>query len=99
MAINNGRDTGHGKEIKMNFEEVAHVLDQMGESIALLKLPMVYNGINGQNQLEFLEEWTERESQIRSFLIQYIAIVEQSIADTKANAQLLKDQDEAIGRK
>jgi|GEM_PF-1419142 len=89
---------GHGKEIKMNFEEVAHVLDQMRESVALLKLPMVYDGINGKNEFEFLEEWTERESHIRSFLIQYIAIVEQSIVDTKASAQLLKDQDEAIGR-
>jgi len=88
----------HGQEIKMNFEEVAHILDQMRESVALLKLPMVYDGINGRNQFEFLEEWTERESQIRSFLIQYIAIVEQSIVDTKASAQLLKDQDEAIGR-
>src|SRR5690625_7525803 len=88
----------HGQEIKMNFEEVAHILDQMRESVALLKLPMVYDGINGRNQFEFLEEWTERESKIRSFLIQYIALVRQSIVNIKVSAPLLNNQVVSIGR-
>lgn len=91
--------TGGGSlEIKMDFNAVVSELENARSALKPLKLSTVYTGINGLNKMQFIDEWIERENAIRSLLIEYMAIVEQNINDTKENVKMLKEQDESITR-
>jgi len=89
---------GGSSEIKLDYEHVISTLENAEQALPSLFLSNVYEGINGANKLEFIEQWLEREEGIRELLNQYIEIVEKNIEDTKANVKTIKEQDEAITR-
>ncbi|MBU5465787.1 YwqI/YxiC family protein [Virgibacillus sp. MSJ-26] len=89
---------GGSSEIKLDYEHVISTLENAEQALPPLFLSNVYEGINGANKLEFIEQWLEREEGIRELLNQYIEIVEKNIEDTKANVKTIKEQDEAITR-
>jgi hypothetical protein len=46
--------------------------------------------------LEFTSKWIDRETNLEKVFEQYIKIVQKNVEDTRANIDLLKEQDEAI---
>ncbi|MCO0596221.1 YwqI/YxiC family protein [Peribacillus butanolivorans] len=46
--------------------------------------------------MEFTSKWIERETNLEKVFEQYIKIVQKNVEDTRANIDLLKEQDEAI---
>ncbi|MDY0404688.1 DUF5344 family protein [Virgibacillus sp. 179-BFC.A HS] len=92
--------TGGGSyEIEIDYPVVEKELDNAKQFLRSVKLPNVYEGINGQNKLQFVSDWLKRENEIYTLLEQYIEIVEQNIEDTKISAELLKKQDEELAKR
>lgn len=92
--------TGGGSyEIEIDYPVVEKELDNAKQFLRSVKLPNVYEGINGQNELQFVSDWLKRENEIYTLLEQYIEIVEQNIEDTKISAELLKKQDEELAKR
>lgn len=91
--------TGGGStEIKLDYNHVINTLEKAEQTLPPLFMTNVFEGINGQNKMAFIEEWLKREASIRELLKQYVEIVEKNIADTKDNVKTIKDQDEAMTR-
>lgn|SRR5699024_1741815 len=91
--------TGGGStEIKLDYEHVISTLESANQALSPLFMTQVFEGINGQNKMEFIEAWLLREEIIRELLNQYVQIVEKNITDTKDNVKTIKEQDEAITR-
>lgn len=89
---------GGSSEIKLNYEHVISTLENAEQALPPLFISNVFEGINGQNKLQFIEAWLEREEVIRNMLKEYVSIVEKNIVDTKDNVKTIKEQDEAITR-
>lgn len=89
---------GGATEIKLDYDHVINTIEQAEDKLPPLFLTNVFKGITGQNELQFIESWLEREEGIRELLKLYVEIVEKNIEDTKANVKTIKDQDEAITR-
>ncbi|WKB36495.1 DUF5344 family protein [Terrilactibacillus sp. S3-3] len=82
--------------IQLNDETVADRLDEAKRTLAPLAMEKMATHVLGRNQLIFTEQLMTREKTFQSLLEKYIEGVQKNIADTEANVQLLKRQDEAI---
>ncbi|WKB36323.1 DUF5344 family protein [Terrilactibacillus sp. S3-3] len=83
--------------IQLNDETVADRLDEAKRALASLAMEKIATHALGRNQIIFTEQLMTREKTFQSLLEKYIHQgVQKNIADTEANVQLLKRQDEAI---
>jgi len=82
--------------IQLNDETVADRLDEAKRALASLAMEKIATHALGRNQIIFTEQLMTREKTFQSLLEKYIEGVQKNIADTEANVQLLKRQDEAI---
>ncbi|WLR42876.1 YwqI/YxiC family protein [Bacillus carboniphilus] len=81
--------------IKLDYGTVIKQLEEIEGMVQRLEGSLSCYSV-GVNQLPFIEQWDEREDSINQLVRQYKEEVLKSIDDTKANVQLIKDQDEAI---
>ena len=81
-------------QIKLNHAEMMKQLDEIKRALDALVLDRPEDA--GQNKLDFIEKWQEREEMIHQFVSQYVTIVQKNVEDTRANVDSLKEQDEAI---
>lgn len=81
-------------QIKLNHAEMMKQLDEIKRALDAL----VLEGPDdvSQNKFDFTQKWQEREEMIHQFVSQYVTIVQKNVEDTRANADSLKEQDEAI---
>jgi len=84
------------KEIKLKHAEVVKQLNTVKSKLEAVKLPGPASV--GQNHLNYTTKWKEREEKIHQMVEQYVKIVEKNLEDTRANVDLLKEQDEAMVR-
>lgn len=87
-----------GQEIKMEYSSVMRELGNAMQKLVVLTLPYINEGSLGKNQLEYTDQWLEREAHLKIFLESYMGVVQKNIEDTEANVTMLRDQDEAIQR-
>ncbi|MDM5453780.1 YwqI/YxiC family protein [Peribacillus simplex] len=82
--------------IKLNHPAVTKQVDQVKKALGTVKLGNLPAGELGNNKLEFTSKWIDRETNLEKVFEQYIKIVQKNVEDTRANIDLLKEQDEAI---
>lgn len=82
--------------IKLRYEDVMQTLKDVEQTIKHLSLPD--NLDMGENVLDTTKEWKTSEADLGELLKTYITALEKSVDDTKANVDLLKEQDEAMVR-
>ncbi|SFC78572.1 hypothetical protein SAMN05443252_106160 [Bacillus sp. OV322] len=87
------------QEIKLKHDAVISQLSKTKTALKALTLNTPAKNAAGSNTLDFTSHWLEREEEIAELVKGYIAIVQKSIDDTKAGADLMKHQDEAMIRK
>ncbi|MFX3617462.1 MAG: DUF5344 family protein [Sporolactobacillus sp.] len=81
-------------EIELQHANVSGRLEQATQAVERVTLPGVPH--SGNNQLAFSDSWSENEGILQQLLSAYQAAVRKNIADTQANVDLLKRQDEVI---
>ncbi|GGL43278.1 DUF5344 family protein [Sporolactobacillus putidus] len=81
-------------QIELHHSVVSGRLDEAGQALGQLSLSAL-SGL-GKNQLVFTGEWQNEEQRIHRLLSAYREGVRKTIADTRANVDLLKRQDEVI---
>ncbi|KIL51169.1 YwqI/YxiC family protein [Jeotgalibacillus campisalis] len=84
--------------IKLHHHTVIQALLDVERALADVTLTAPPVSSLGDNQLAFTHKWEEREQGIQELLEAYQQIVQKTIEDTKANVDLLKQQDESIVR-
>ncbi|MET1178806.1 YwqI/YxiC family protein [Peribacillus simplex] len=82
--------------IKLNHPAVTKQVDQVKTALGTVTLGNLPAGELGSNKLEFTSKWIDREINLEKVFEQYIKIVQKNVEDTRANIDLLKEQDEAI---
>ncbi|MDM5214544.1 YwqI/YxiC family protein [Peribacillus sp. RS7] len=82
--------------IKLNHPAVMKQVDQVKTALGTVTLGNLPAGELGSNKLEFTSKWIDRETNLEKVFEQYIKIVQKNVEDTRANIDLLKEQDEAI---
>ncbi|CAH0345749.1 YwqI/YxiC family protein [Bacillus sp. CECT 9360] len=85
--------------IKLRYDTVMKSLDQVQHALDSVNIPGPSSGALGQNKLEFTDKWLDREANIQKMVKQYMDVVYKNLEDTRANVELLKDQDEAMVKK
>lgn len=85
--------------IKLDYETVIQTLEEIDRVIGKLSLPSLSPDTLGQNQLNFTTQWLLREETIHTLVTQYKEVVLKNVDDTKANVDLLKEQDETMVKK
>ncbi|MBM7647491.1 hypothetical protein JOC78_000412 [Bacillus ectoiniformans] len=83
-------------EIKLKHAAVIDQLNKVRSKLEAVVIPAPPSV--GANQMDYTSAWTEREEAIHQMVNQYKEIVSKNLEDTKANVDLLKDQDEAMVR-
>ncbi|ASN07408.1 hypothetical protein CFK40_14165 [Virgibacillus necropolis] len=91
--------SGGTAEIRLDYAAVMSELDKVKQALEALQLAQTSEGLYGQNNLNYTDQWLDRENRLHATFQQYIQIVQKNIEDTKANVTMLKNQDEAINRK
>jgi hypothetical protein len=86
------------QEIKLDYSKVMQQLDEVNNALDDLSLPALSKDQLGQNQLEFTNVWIQREENLHTMVKNYIEAVKKNIKDTRASVDILKKQDEAIGK-
>lgn len=84
--------------IKLQFEDVIQQLSEAQRALDALTLPNPSVAALGKNELQFTTEWLEREANLHNMILEYMNVVTKNIEDTKANVEILKNQDQAIFR-
>ncbi|MBO0999533.1 YwqI/YxiC family protein [Bacillus sp. SD075] len=82
--------------IKLNHPAVTKQVDQVKTALGTVTLGNLPAGELCNNKLEFTSKWIDRETNLEKVFEQYIKIVQKNVEDTRANIDLLKEQDEAI---
>ncbi|KAB7705325.1 hypothetical protein F9802_14585 [Bacillus aerolatus] len=85
--------------IKLDHSAVVEQLEKVKTALNNIVLPEPSVESLGQNELDYTTKWKEREANIHKNILQYIEVVTKNIEDTRANVDLLKEQDEAIVNK
>jgi hypothetical protein len=85
--------------IKLKHEIVMKTLDETKAALDFVILAEPSAGALGQNVLGYTKGWLEREKTIHLMVSQYVEIVRKNLEDTRANVDLLKEQDEAMVKK
>lgn len=81
-------------EIQLQYAHVSGRLAQATQAVERVTLPDI--PVSGNNQLAFTASWSENEGILQQLLSAYQSAVRKSIADTQANVDLLRHQDEVI---
>ncbi|MBD7965242.1 DUF5344 family protein [Fictibacillus norfolkensis] len=84
--------------IKLQFHDVTQQLGETQKALDALTLPSPSAEALGKNELQFTKEFLEREENLHKMILEYMNVVTKNIEDTKANIEILKNQDEAIFR-
>ncbi|MGP1909664.1 YwqI/YxiC family protein [Metabacillus sp. JX24] len=84
-------------QIKLNHAEMIGKLNEVRRALEALTLDVP--GEAGENKLDFTQKWLDREAALHQFVAQYTAVVQKNLEDTRANLDMLKEQDEAIVRR
>ncbi|WP_243292660.1 YwqI/YxiC family protein [Bacillus sp. FJAT-47783] len=82
--------------IKLDYETVMSHLNDIERAIEKLTFPSLPEESVGNNKLNFTKKWIEREHEIHQLVSQYKEAVVKNVEDTKANVNLLKEQDQAM---
>jgi hypothetical protein len=85
--------------IKLNYVTVMKSLNDARYALETVNIQAPSSGSLGQNKLDFTERWLDREANIQKMVQQYVNVVQKNLEDTRANVELLKEQDEAMVRK
>lgn len=85
--------------IKLNYDFVMKALDQVQNTLDSVNIQGPSSSVLGQNKLDFTDKWLEREANIQKMVQQYVEVVCKNLDDTRANVELLQDQDEAMVNK
>jgi hypothetical protein len=84
--------------IQLKHSDVMAQVDQVKAALDALKLDAFNASDFGRNENGFSTSFTEGEAFVEMLLSQYIQVLEKNILDTRANVDLLKQQDEAMTR-
>ncbi|WP_353947838.1 DUF5344 family protein [Sporolactobacillus sp. Y61] len=81
-------------QIALNHGQVSGRLDEA--KAAANQLSLKDPSGRGSNRLAITTDWESKEAMVQQLLTIYIEGLQNNIADTKANVDLLKRQDEVI---
>ncbi|WKB35764.1 DUF5344 family protein [Terrilactibacillus sp. S3-3] len=81
-------------EIELHHSLVSSRLENVGHALGQASLPAL--PLSDGNQLAFTTSWDENENILQKLLSAYQAAVRKNLADTQANVDSLKRQDEVI---
>ncbi|MFJ7637951.1 YwqI/YxiC family protein [Peribacillus sp. NPDC097225] len=82
--------------IKLNHAVVTKQVSQVKTAVDGTTIGALPADQLGNNDLSFTSKWEERETNLEKTFNQYLTIVKKNLEDTRANVDLLKEQDEAI---
>ncbi|TYR81849.1 hypothetical protein FZC66_08485 [Priestia megaterium] len=82
--------------IKLNYEDVIKKLEAVEKAVGQLSMSELSD--LGKNALSTTSKWKEREKEVHTLVTTYTNALEKNVQDTKANVDLLKEQDEAMAR-
>ncbi|MDQ0217382.1 hypothetical protein ELQ35_07420 [Peribacillus cavernae] len=85
--------------IKLKYEEVMKTLEEVKNALDAVSMDSPAAGSLGQNSLDYTTKWLDREENIHKAVQQYMEVVKKNLEDTRANVELLKEQDEAMVKK
>jgi hypothetical protein len=81
-------------QIELNHSVVSGRIDEAEQALGQVARPS--SASSGRNRLAVTAAWQEGEQRMVQLLSAYLAGVRKNIADTRANVDLLKRQDEVI---
>ncbi|MFS0653913.1 YwqI/YxiC family protein [Bacillus sp. 179-C3.3 HS] len=85
-------------QIKLNYKTVMEKLDEVSTAVDALTMKKAADKA-GQNNLDFVTEWTSREDKINNMVADFKKALTKNVSDTRSNVKTLKEQDEAIAAK
>lgn len=83
-------------EIKLQYNRVVGQLNHAKGALGNVTLDQPTDAEG--NQLDITAKWSTREANIQTLVSEYIKGVQKNLEDTRANVDMLKDQDEAVVR-
>lgn len=83
-------------EIKLQYNRVVGQLNNAKGALGNVTLDQPTDADG--NQLDITTKWSTREANIQTLVSEYIKGVQKNLEDTRANVDMLKDQDEAVVR-
>ncbi len=84
--------------IRLKHDDVTSQIKKMESALQALKLEGFTPGDFGRNRTGFSSSFTEGEAFLEQTVSEYIQIIQKNLADTQANVDYMKMQDEAIQR-
>jgi len=84
--------------IKLKHNTVIQALLDVERALFDVKLSAPPVSSLGDNQMMFTHGWEQREGEIQDMFDTYQQVVKKTLDDTKANVDLLKEQDDSIVR-
>ena len=85
-------------DIQLRHGDVSDQIKKMESALQALNLPTFHAGDFGRNQTGFSAAFTAGEAMLEQIVSEYVQIVQKNLADTQANVDYMKSQDEAIKR-